>query len=133
VTSAVLFSEKITLSAPVGYLEYSEKATKKAKNFIDITTAKNSRKDRTMKESVKKFAEEMARRLDEHDADLEVAGLNHYSLAYFTSKLIDETKELEEYVGSGDLNGGRKVAVDVANSSRAIFDICTKLLDGNGE
>jgi alpha-galactosidase/6-phospho-beta-glucosidase family protein len=86
-----------------------------------------------MKESVKKFAEEMARRLNEHDADLEVAGLNHYSLAYFMSKLIDETKELEEYVGSGDLNGGRKVAVDVANSSRAIFDICTKLLDGNGE
>jgi hypothetical protein len=82
-----------------------------------------------MRASVKKFAKEMDRRLSEYDADLEVAGSAQYSLTYFMSKLIDETKEMEEYVGSGDLNGGRKVAVDVANSSRAIFDICTKLFN----
>jgi hypothetical protein len=86
-----------------------------------------------MKESVKKFAEEMARRLNEHDADLEVAGLNHYSLTYFMSKLIDEVEEFRESVGSGDFTVGKKVAVDIANSSRMIFDICDKLLDDSGE
>lgn len=81
-----------------------------------------------MRESVKKFAEAMNHRLNEYDADLEVAGPDDGKLVYFLAKLIDETKELEEYIGSGYLNGGRKVAVDVANSSRIIFDICERLI-----
>jgi hypothetical protein len=86
-----------------------------------------------MRQSVKKFAEEMARRLNEHDADLEVAGLNHYSLAYFMSKLVDEVGELLDSAGSSDFTLGKKVAVDIANSSRMVFDICDKLLDDSGE
>jgi hypothetical protein len=88
-----------------------------------------------MKESVKKFAEAMNQRLNEYDADREVAGSNEHSLAYFLSKLIDEAEELVKSVGAGssDFTLGKKVAVDIANSSRMIFDICDKLLDDSGE
>jgi hypothetical protein len=83
-----------------------------------------------MRESVKKFAEAMNHRLNEYDADLEVAGSNEHSLTYFLSKLLDETEEFCEAGKSGDFNGGKKIAVDIANSSRMLFDICDKLLDG---
>jgi hypothetical protein len=82
-----------------------------------------------MRESVKKFAEEMNQRLNEYDADREVTVSNEHSLTYFLSKLIDEVEEFRESAGSGDFTVGKKVAVDIANSSRAIFDICDKLLD----
>jgi hypothetical protein len=86
-----------------------------------------------MRGSVKNFAEAMNQRLNGYDADLEVAGSNEHSLTYFLSKLIDEVDEFAESVSSGDFTVGKKIAVDVANSSRMIFDICDKLLDDSGE
>jgi hypothetical protein len=92
VTSAVLFSEKIMLSAPVGYLEYSEKATKKAKNFIDTTTAKNSRKDRTMAS----FSNRVAERI----SNVEHACSRLLDILYAVNNTPDSAKYIERLLTS---------------------------------
>jgi hypothetical protein len=81
-----------------------------------------------MRQSVKKFAEAMNQRLNEYDADREVTVSNEHSLTYFLSKLVDEVGELVDSAGSSDFTLGKKVAVDIANSSRMIFDICERLI-----
>jgi hypothetical protein len=81
-----------------------------------------------MRQSVKKFAEAMNQRLNEYDADREVTVSNEHSLTYFLSKLVDEVGELVDSAGSSDFTLGKKVAVDIANSSRMIFNICERLI-----